>query len=203
MAASPAFQLGARLVRRRARRRRARRAAGLEDSRRRRRGLQLRRTLRRVQPGRQRPARARGEARRPALVDARQCRAAVGVDARGDQARTRRHSRHHDACGRRHRGPALAGPGALRDCGRGGRAQVRGAGGRRDADRAGRRAAGLARIFRAAEGLRRLQPGRADAGRRSDAALLHVRHHRAAQARAAQPCELSDRPSLDHVRARA
>ena len=49
---------------------------------------------------------------------------------------------------------------------------------------------------------RALPAGRTDAGRRSDAALFHLGHDGAAEARRAQPRELSDRPSLDDVRAR-
>ena len=48
----------------------------------------------------------------------------------------------------------------------------------------------------------RVRGGRADAGRRPDAALFHLGHHGAPEARGAQPRELSDRASVDHVRAR-
>ena len=44
---------------------------------------------------------------------------------------------------------------------------------------------------------------RRDARGRSDASLLHLRHHGDAEARAAQPSELSRRTSFDHVLARA
>ena len=52
-------------------------------------------------------------------------------------------------------------------------------------------------------GIRRFHARRRDAGRRSDAALFHVRHHGDAKARAAQPPELSGRTPVDHLLARA
>ena len=48
-----------------------------------------------------------------------------------------------------------------------------------------------------------VRAGRRDAGRRSAAALFHLRHDGDAEARAAQPPELSGRPSVDDVLARA
>ena len=49
----------------------------------------------------------------------------------------------------------------------------------------------------------RIRTRRRDARRRPAAALLHVGHHRKAEAGPAQPPELSGRPSLDHVLDRA
>ena len=49
------------------------------------------------QPGREFPARAGAEARRPSAAAARQCRAAVGDHAGGDEARRRRDPRDHAA----------------------------------------------------------------------------------------------------------
>ncbi len=50
-----------------------------------------------LQPGRELPACAGPEARRPSAAAARQCRAAVGDHAGGDEARRRRDSRDHAA----------------------------------------------------------------------------------------------------------
>ncbi len=61
---------------------------------------------------------------------------------------------------------------------------------------------GLARLRLAAQPQRALPARRADARRRPDAALFHLGHDGAAEARRPQPRELSDRPSVDHVRAR-
>ena len=47
-----------------------------------------------------------------------------------------------------------------------------------------------------------LRPRRPDQSRRPDAALFHLGHDGALEARGAHPCELPDRASLDHVRAR-
>ena len=82
--------------------------SGADDRRRRRRLAHLRRTVRTLQPRRQRAARARREARRPRAADARQRRAAVGDDAGGDEARRRGHSGDDVADAGRSRRPVRA-----------------------------------------------------------------------------------------------
>ena len=155
-----------------------------------------------VVAARQRPALDRREARRPAPDDARRDAGAVGDDARRDEARPRAHSGDAAARRSRHRRPDRARQGEISGRARAGRGEVR------------RRAAEVERIavgetphgWRAFASLiepeRPLPAGRADAGRRADAALFHLGHHRALEARRAQPRELSDRASVDHVRAR-
>ena len=69
--------------------------------------------------------------------------------------------------------------------------------------RGARLGAGLARFRRAYGGLARIHARRSDQRRRSAAALFHLRHDGAPEAGAAQPRELSRRPPVDDVRARA
>ena len=86
---------------------------------------------------------------------------------------------------------------------RAGRGEVRQRRRRIRAYRRRRDASRLALLRFPARRQRPLSAGRADAGRRLDAALLHLGHDRPLEARPAQPCELPDRASVDHVRARA
>ena len=58
------------------------------------------------------------------------------------------------------------------------------------------------RSLRLASRQRALRARRPDQGRRPDAPLFHLGHDGALEARRAHPCELSDRASLDDVRAR-
>ncbi len=200
MAAPGTVQLGARLVRRGAGEGRTRRAARAEDPGRRRGNSRLRRAVGDFVAPRQRPARARRPARRSDAADARQRRALVGRDAGGDEARPGRDPRDDAADWRRHRRSPRAGPRAFRDRRRRRRCQIRGAGGGFRTHRGRGRPGGLVRLCLAAESLGAFRAGRADSSRRSDAALFHLGHDCAAQARHAQSCELPDRAPLDHVR---
>ena len=65
------------------------------------------------------------------------------------------------------------------------------------------RADGWLPFEQAAERLRDVYARRRDQGRRPDAALFHLGHHGKAKAGAAQPAQLSRRPSVDDVLARA
>ena len=183
-----------------------RRAAGADAAGRaeRDRELFLRRVVGGFVAGRQRLARARRQARRPAAADARQCRAAVDRAAGGDEARPGGHPGAAAARRRRCRRPAVARPRAPGRRRRGRRGEVRGAQRRTaDARRRRRRAGGLARLGRAAAGEPAFRAGRADAAERPAAALFLLRRDVAAEAGAAHPRELSGRPSDDHVRARS
>ncbi len=62
-----------------------------------------------------------------------------------------------------------------------------------------RRGRGLAALRGRLRRRRHVHPGGGDARRRSAAALFHLGHHGEAEARPAQPPELSGRPPLDHV----
>ena len=126
LAAAGAVQLGARLVRRRARDRRDGREDRAEGRRRQQgRDPQLRRARPQLRQPRQRPALDRGEARRPAPDDARRDAGAVGDDAGGDEARPRADSGDAAALARRHRRPARARPGEVPGRARGRRREVR------------------------------------------------------------------------------
>ncbi len=83
------------------------------------------------------------------------------------------------------------------------RRQIRRPAGRLHADCRRQRRAGLGVIRKRLRSVRRVHARRRNAGRRSDAALFHLGHHGDAQARAAQPPELSGRPSVDHLLDRA
>ena len=164
---------------------------------------QFRRALRTLEPARQCAARARRQTRRPRAADARQCRAAVGDDAGGDEARRRDHPGRDIADAGRSRRPVRARAGApCRDLGRRHR-EVRRLQAGTDADRGGGRAAGLASLRRPPERARRVHSRRGNQCRRSAAALLHVGNDGEAQAGAAFAPLLSDRSPLDDVRDRS
>ena len=198
-------QLGARPLRRGGRRPGARRAAGAVDRRAGRvRGvLDLRRAGGAVQPGGQLAARVGSAARRPGHPHARQPGRAVGDPAGRDEARRGGHPRDHPAAGRGRRGPAGPGRRPARRRRRIGDRGVRRRRRRLHPHRGGRRAAGLAGLRRGGRGAGRLHAGRRHPRRRPAAALLHLRHHGAAQARRAHPRVLSGRAPVDDVLDRA
>ncbi len=202
MAEARPVQLGARLVRRACA---GQRAAGAVDRGRgrKRAAAVVRRALRALEPGRQLPARPWRAARRPHPADAGQRRAAVGGDA-----------------GRRSSWASVVIPattllarddlldrfarGGVRHVvvGVGGRRQVRRHRGRLHAHRRRRRRARLEQPGGGVCGRAPSSRRTGQRGQRSDAALLHLRHHRQAEAGAAHPPELSGRPSVDDVLAR-
>ena len=159
-----------------------------------------------LQSGGELPARAGLEARRSSAAAARQRHPAVGDHAGGDEARRGGDPRHHAADAGRVARPARSRPRQDRggDAGSG-REIFRS---RRRRSRSHRRqrvveARGLAglRTSRGVSGS--LRAGWADPGRRSDAAVFHLRHHGKAKAGAAQPAQLSRRRPVDDVLARA
>ena len=95
--------------------------------------------------------------------DARQCRAALDCDARGDEARPRRHPRHHAARRRRHRRPPAARAREVRHRRRRRRAEIRGRRRRRR---------------RASRSARRHQAGAASTSLLKARATLHARARR-------------------------
>ena len=163
----------------------------------------LRRIERALEPRRQCAARPRRPPRRPHPADARQCRAAVGMHAGGDEARRGDRAGDHAAHPQRSRRPLRPRPRSPRHHQFGRRRQIRRPAGRLYADRRRQRGAGLGVLRESLRGIRRLHARRRDAGGRSDAALFHVGHHGDAKARAAQPPELSGRASVDHLLDRA
>ena len=98
----------------------------------------------RIVASRQRTARARGQARRPALDDARRRARTVGDDARGDETRARADPGDADARGSRHRRQAGPGQCEISDHPRVRCGEIRRARGERRASRGRRGAAGLA-----------------------------------------------------------
>ena len=178
LAQARALQLGARLVRRRARRGRrgredgARRssASGAET-------LDLRRAVRALLAARQRPARARRQARRPHPADARQCAPLWKTMLAAMKLGARRHPRDAAARGadiadRLARGRArfIVADGA--DAGEIRRARRR----RSRASRSARRPRAGATTRRCSPPSPHFAPDGPTARRRSDAALFHVRH---------------------------
>ncbi len=160
-----------------------------------------------LQPGRQLPARAGAEARRSSAAAARQCGAAVGDHAGGDEARRRRDPRDHAA----RRSDELQRPARPRQ--RQGwwwRRRIRSRSSQASA------ATGSGSIVVSAtskhdgwlavrgRGQRsgHIHAGWPDQRRRSDAALFHLGHHGEAEAGAAQPAQLSGRRAVDDVLAR-
>ena len=148
-------------------------------------------------------ARPRRAARRSHPADARQCRAAVGMHAGGDEARRGDRAGDDAADAQRSRRPL--------------RARRRAARHRRQPTQrqnspicpATTRASPSAATHRAGLRTRRAMqrhaeftPDGATTRRRSDAALFHLRHDGEAEARAAQPSKLSGRASVDDVLAR-
>ena len=126
----------------------------------------------------------------------------MGDDARGDEARRGGDPGRHIADARRsRRSPGSRGRAPCRHLGRRQR-KVRRLYAPADANRGRRRAAGLASLRPPVERSRRVYAGRGDQCRRPAAALLHVGNDRKAQARAALPPVLSDRPPHDDVRNR-
>ena len=123
--------------------------------------------------------------------------------AGGDEARSGGRSVATAAHRRRCRRTPVARPCAPRRRRGGGGGKVRGAQ-RRPAGphRGRRRGGGLARLERPRAGEPAFRAGCADAVERPAAALFHLRHLGAAEAGDAHACELSRRPSDDHVRAR-
>ena len=200
-------QLGARPLRRRRRRPGARRAAGAVDRRAGRvRGvLDLRRAVGAVEPGGQLAARVGRAARRPDRPHARQPGRAVGDPAGGDEARRGGHPRDHPAAAPRtcatgwtgaapgtSSSPASA-PSAFDD--------VPGDYTRIAVRRRARRAGWTTATADAAPA--DVHAGRRHPRRRPAAALLHLRHHGAAQARRAHPRLVSRRAPVDDVLDRA
>ncbi len=149
--------------------------------------VELRRVVGPLQPGGERAARAWRAPRRPHPADARQRGAVVGGDAGGDEARRRGGAGDHSA----HRaGPRRAG--APRPRPPGGHL-ARGCAEARRPARHGhphhrrRRGRGLRRLRNHAGRRPRVQARWPDRRRRSAAAVFHLRHHRHAEAGAAQP----------------
>ena len=145
---------------------------------------------------RQRPALARRQARRSPVDDAGRRSRTLGDDAGGDEARPRADPGDADAGPSRHRRPARAGPGEISGRAWGRCGEIRWACRRRRAHR-GRRGAARLAALRHASGQPVLHPRRPDQSRRPDAALFHLGHDGALEARGAYACELSDRASLD------
>ena len=140
--------------------------------------------------------------RRPAPADARQCGAAVGVHAGGDEAGGGDHPGDDVAEPRRSRRPLCPRPGPPCRRRRRQRRQIRRPARRLHPDRGRRgrtRLASLGGRVRRAGAVRRR---RRDPGERPAAALFHLGHHGQAEAGPAQPSELSGRASLDDVLSR-
>ena len=157
-----------------------------------------------VRPGRELPACAGAEARRRISAAARQCRAAVGDDAGGDEARRRGDPRHHAADAGRTARPVRSRPRRgwwwLR---RSGRKVCRPR--RRQSDPHRHRrdvAADGWHPLRGALPATRLRARRPDQCRRSDAAVFHLGHDGETETGAAQPAELSRWRAVDDVLAR-
>ena len=155
-----------------------------------------------VVAARQRPARARRQARRPSPDDARRRSRIVGDDAGVDEARPRADPGDADAWAK----PTspTGSSGARRNIWsrtaptrRNSQGSARASCASRSARR--RPAGAPTTRFSAARVLHARRP---DQGRRPDAALFHLGHDGALEARRAHPRELSDRASLDDVRAR-
>ncbi len=124
------------------------------------------------------------------------------MHAGGDQARGRDHPGLDLAEPRRPARPLRARPGPPRRRRRRACRQIRRSAGRLHPDR-GRRGSGrLAALGRGLRGARRARRRRRNQSRRPAAALLHLRNDGKAEARAAQPSELSGRPFVDNVLAR-
>ena len=113
LAAAARVQLGARMVRRRARGGRAWAQGRAQGHRRACRDAVLRRACARVVAARQRPARAWRQARRSSPDDAGRRSRIVGDDAGVDEARPRADPGHADAGPSRHRRPDRARPGQI------------------------------------------------------------------------------------------
>ena len=128
----------------------------------------------------------------------------VGADARRDPSRRRNHPRDPAAVGRRPGGPGgtRRGGALVAGCGGGGPSHL--------SLPLGKVAVGRSRGATTPDGLGglpagvrvprgRCAPARGQQGRRPDPALLHLRHHRAAQAGAAHPRVVPDRAPVHHV----
>jgi len=201
LAAAAALQLGHRLVRRirpqqhpdraahRPRRRRQA-ARGLRD---------LRRALRAQHPRRELAPWTRRREGRSHPRDAPQHAAPLGAHARRDEARRSDHPRHHAAYPRRPRRPHLPrqrAPRRRRSVGRRKAGRFRRA---QDAAAGGRQRARLDPVRRCARREERAALARAHRAGRSASALLHLGHHRAAEAGPAHAAELPGGALLHHV----
>ena len=200
LAGASEVQLGEGLVRRARPRQPARRA---QDRPRRRRDARGERVVRRaVRPQHARgalPARSRRGQGRPHPHDAAEHAAALGDDACGDEDRRGDHPGDDAALRRRPRRPHLA---RQREACGGRTGRGREAVGLREPEsqaRRRRRREGLDAVRRRPRRARAAHRARADRAGRSAAALLHLGHHREAEARAAHAPELPGRPPLDHV----
>ncbi len=156
-----------------------------------------------LEPPRQLPARARRQARRPGAADARQCRAAVGIDAGGDETRRGRDPGDDALDPRRSDRPLRARPRPPRNHQRRQHREIRRNPRRLHAHRGWRHPAiaefGMAPLRGRVRGSGRVRAGRRDARHRPAAAVFHLRHDGAAEAGSAQPSELPGRPSGDDV----
>ena len=160
-------------------------------------------SCRRLEPRRQLPALARRPARRSPAADARQRRRAVGDPARLHEARRRHHAGDNAADGGGSAGPRRPRPRPARRRRRGGVEKFDGVRGAFTKIVVGGEASGWQPYDDHRQASATFEPATANPGRRSAAALLHVGHHRTAEARDAHASELSGRPSLDAVLDRA
>ena len=164
----------------------------------------LRRHERALEPGRQRAARTRRPPRRPHPGHARQRRGAVGMHAGGDEARRGHRAGDDAAHPQRSRRPFRPRARAPRHRQRRGRGQIRRPARRLHPHCRRQGRAGLGFLSRTpTEASAEFAPDGETRAGRSGAALFHLRHHGDAETRSAQPPELSGRPSVDDVLARA
>ena len=196
------LQLGARLLRRHGARQCRSRALARRRGCGRNQAL-LRRLERAFEPGRQRATRTRRPPRRPYPGDARQRRCAVGMHAGGDEARRGDRAGDDAAHAQRSCRPLRARARAPRYRQRRGVRQIRRPARRLHPHCRRQSGAGLGSVRECPPGVGQVFAGWRDAAGRSGAPLFHFRYHGDAETRSAQPPELSGRPPVDDVLARA